>query len=487
MGRSALFWFRRDLRLADNTGLQHALATADRVHAAFVFDTTILDELPRTDRRVDFIHRTVQGLHAALADVGGGLHVAHGDPLREIPALARALQVDVVVCNEDYEPAAVRRDDAVREALSRDGIAFETLKDATVFARDEVLTQQGKPYTVFTPYRRTWFERLKAHPVGEATALAEPPLQALGERVVRDAAQGVPALAKLGFATSDLDELRIMPGAAGAEALLTRFLDEGIAHYDADRDLPGKDNTSRLSLYNRFGCISPRRLVAIAQEQAQANPAQREACTIWISEIAWRDFFFQILHHYPHAAQGPFKREYESLGWENDEALFAAWCEGRTGYPIVDAAMRQLVETGFMHNRLRMVTASFLTKDLLIDWQRGEAFFARHLMDYEMAANNGNWQWAASTGCDPQPYFRVFNPSRQSERFDADATFIHRHVPELRSVPADLLHEPWKHAAKIARHGVVLGRDYPERVVEHSERARRAVRMYEIARDAAKA
>lgn len=482
MGGKALFWFRRDLRLADNTALLRSLAQAQAVQPVFVFDTTILAGLPRQDRRVDFIHRSLTALHDTLHACGGGLRVVHGDPVREIPALARALGADAVYCNEDYEPAAVARDGAVEQALQALGVRFERSKDAVVFARDEVLTQQRKPYTVFTPYRKAWFTRLQAEPLADLAPLSREPLDALRKKLVAPQATGVPSLAALGFAQTDLDAQGVVAGPAGAEAALRRFLSEAIGDYPTDRDIPGTQGTSRLSLHNRFGTVSIRRLVAEAQAHAQAHPQHADACATWISEIAWRDFFFQILHHYPHVAEGPFKPVYSHLAWENDDALFAAWCEGRTGYPIVDAAMRQLVETGFMHNRLRMVTASFLTKDLLIDWRWGEAFFARHLLDYELACNNGNWQWAASTGCDPQPYFRVFNPARQSERFDPDARFIHAHLPALRAVPADYLHEPARHAGKWARHGVVLGQDYPEPVVVHAERARRAVRLYELAR-----
>lgn len=484
MGESAIFWFRRDLRLADNTGLLRCLAESASVQPVFVFDTTILAGLPRQDRRVDFIHRSLQALDDTLRACGGALRVVHGDPVREIPALAKSLGVDAVYCNEDYEPAARERDAAVASALQALGVRLETAKDAVVFARDEVLTQQGKPYTVFTPYRKAWFRRLQEHPLADIATLSQVPSDALRERLPKPAHEGMPSLAALGFEATDLDTLGVLAGPDGAQAALQRFLDEAIGNYPTDRDIPGTEGTSRLSLHNRFGTISVRRLVAEGLAHAQDNTTHAEACQVWISEIAWRDFFFQILHHFPHVAQGAFKPVYDHLDWENDDALFAAWCEGRTGYPIVDAAMRQLVDTGFMHNRLRMVVASFLTKDLLVDWRRGEAFFALHLLDYELAANNGNWQWAASTGCDPQPYFRVFNPSRQSERFDPEARFIHAYLPALAQVPADYLHEPWKHANALARHGVTLGKDYPEPVVEHASRARRAVRMYELARQA---
>jgi len=485
MADTAIFWFRRDLRLADNTGLLRALAEGASVQPVFIFDTTILAGLPRQDRRVDFIHRSLQALHETLQACGGGLRVVHGDPVRELPALAKALKADVVYCNDDYEPAAVARDDAVETALNAMDVRFERSKDAVVFARDEVLTQQRKPYTVFTPYRKAWFARLKAEPLADLDTLRAEPVAALRKRLAPSRGEPLPSLADLGFETTDLDALGVVAGTVGAQAALRQFLEHAIGEYPTDRDIPGTEGTSRLSLHNRFGTISIRRLVAEAQAHAHDNPRHAEACTTWISELAWRDFFFQILHHHPHVAEGPFKTVYEHLAWENDDDLFAAWCEGRTGYPIVDAAMRQLVDTGFMHNRLRMVAASFLTKDLLIDWRRGEAFFALHLLDYELACNNGNWQWAASTGCDPQPYFRIFNPARQSERFDPEARFIHAYLPALRAVPADYLHEPAKHAKVLARHGVVLGKDYPEPVVEHAERARRAVRLFELARQSA--
>jgi deoxyribodipyrimidine photo-lyase len=469
---AALFWFRRDLRVDDNAGLYHALRSARRVHAVFVFDREILDALPaRTDRRVEFIHQSVVELDQRLREAGGGLVVRQAPARSEIPRLARQLAVGAVYANEDYEPAARARDAAVAADLRRAGIAFHTFKDTTVFAKDEVLTQAGKPYTVFTPYKRAWLAKLdafylKPYPVEKYLArLARPP-----------GPPQVPSLADLGFEPTNLRALGVAGGARAAHALAADFATR-IDRYDTARDYPALKGVSYLSVHNRFGTISVRALAAMAHHMrlARAN----KGAEVWLSELVWRDFYFQVLWHFPHAAERAFRPEYEAIRWENDPARFAAWCEGRTGYPIVDAAMRQLNQTGYMHNRLRMITASFLTKDLLIDWRWGEQYFAERLIDFDLAANNGGWQWAASTGCDAQPYFRIFNPVAQSERFDADGKFIRRYVPELNAVPDRFIHAPWTLAAVDQQAAAcVIGRDYPAPIVDHAVQRIKALALY---------
>jgi deoxyribodipyrimidine photo-lyase len=468
----ALVWFRRDLRDYDHAALYRALKAHARVHCAFCFDTEILDPLPsRADRRVEFIHAAVAELDAGLARHGGGLAVLHGRARTEIPRLARALGVAAVFANHDYEPAARDRDAEVARALAADGIAFETFKDQAIFERDEVLTAAGRPFTVFTPYKNAWLKKvdgfyLKAYPVAKyAGRLAPPPRAA-----------AVPSLAALGFAPTNLRELDIPTGMSGAQKLFESFLGR-IEAYHERRDFPAVKGPSYLSVHLRFGTISIRELAAAAH-----SLGGRGAET-WLSELVWRDFYFAILHHFPHVVGHAFRPELDALAFANDEARWRAWCEGRTGYPLVDAAMRQINRTGYMHNRLRMVAASFLVKDLHVDWRRGERYFADHLNDFDLAANNGGWQWAASTGCDAQPYFRIFNPVTQSEKFDAEGKFIRRYVPELARVPAKLVHAPWKMSlAEQEAAGCVIGRDYPAPIVDHARAREIALAIYGRAR-----
>jgi deoxyribodipyrimidine photo-lyase len=453
---AALVWFRRDLRADDHAALYHALRGARRVFCAFCFDTEILDALPsREDRRVEFIRHAVVELDAALRRMGGGLAVLHGRARDEIPRLAAMLDVQAVFANRDYEPAAKDRDAAVARALARSNIAFHTFKDQTIFDTDEVLTQAGAPFSVFTPYKNAWLKKLdpfylKSYPIAaHAGVLGMPP------------AGTVPNLAELGFRETNLRELGVPTGMSGAERLLEDFRSR-IDAYRERRDFPAAKGPSYLSPHLRFGTISIRRLAR------EAHAAANEGAMTWLSELVWRDFYFQILHHHPHVAGHAFRREYEHVEFDNDGTKWRAWCEGRTGYPIVDAAMRQINRTGYMHNRLRMIAASFLVKDLHVDWRWGERYFADQLLDFDLAANNGGWQWAASTGCDAQPYFRIFNPVTQSQKFDPEGKFIRRYVPELANVPPKDIHAPWTMPPMEQRAcGVAIGRDYPAPVVDH--------------------
>ena len=471
---AALVWFRRDLRDVDHAALYHALRRHDRVHCAFVFDTEILDALPgRMDRRVEFIHGSVVALDAALRARGGGLIVRHGRARDVIPALAASLGVAEVLSNRDYEPAAIARDDEVAARLRGMGIGFADFKDQVIFERGEVLTQGGAPFSVFTPFKRAWLKALtpfyvKAYPV-EAYAghLAPPPD---GTRM--------PTLAELGFATTNLAELGVTPGRAGGRRLLADFLTR-IGRYKSARDFPARKGVSYLSVHLRFGTVSIRELAAAALAVGG------EGAETWLSELIWRDFYQQILWHHPRVVAASFRPEYDRVVWDDAPDLFAAWCEARTGYPLVDAAMCQLLHSGYMHNRLRMVVASFLTKDLGIDWRLGEAFFAEHLIDFDLAANNGGWQWAASTGCDAQPYFRIFNPVTQSEKFDPDGAFIRRYLPALARVPARYLHAPWTMPPvdqKLA--GCVIGQDYPAPVVDHARARARTLARFAVVKGA---
>ena len=476
---TALVWFRRDLRATDHAALYHALCAARRVWCVFVFDREILDPLPHADRRVEFIHDSVVALDRDLASLapGAGLIVRHALARDEIPRLARSLGVQAVYANHDDEPAALSRDAQVRGALADAGIALHTSKDHVVFERNEVMTGSGSAYSVFTPYKNAWLKKLqpffvKAYPVSaHAEALAPLPADMHG---------GVPALDALGFERTNLHALKIVGSSAGAQALVDDFTSR-IDDYEATRNFPAVKGPSYLSVHLRFGTVSIRELAALAWPRAQAGSA---GAAVWLAELAWRDFYHQILFHHPHVVDKNFKRDYDRIKWDHGahaEALFAAWCEGRTGYPLVDAAMAQINQTGYMHNRLRMVVASFLTKDLGIDWRWGERYFATHLNDYDLAANNGGWQWAASTGCDAQPWFRIFNPVTQSEKFDAAGKFIRRYLPQLAGLPDKLIHAPWlARPVDLLAANVTLGRDYPLPVVQHDEARERTLARFGI-------
>jgi len=493
---NGLMWFRRDLRTQDNAALSHALRACRQLWCVFVFDTDILDPLLarglQADRRVDFIWQSLQALDAELRALGAshqvadvGLIVLHGRALSRVPELAQQLHVQAVFANHDDEPAARKRDAQVLGDLAHAGIVFHSHKDHVIFERREVLTQAGHPFTVFTPYKNAWLkqvsaERLAPHPVAScASSLAPlPPTH-------RD---GIPCLQAMGFLPSNLSQLPVQAGTAGALALFEDFV-ERMERYEDARNFPAIKGPSYLSVHLRFGTISVRQLASVAY--AMHLQGIRGAST-WLTELIWRDFYHQILANFPHVVDSAFKPEYDAIRWERGkpaEALFAAWCEGRTGYPLVDAAMHQINQTGYMHNRLRMVVASFLTKDLGLDWRWGERYFADHLIDFDLAANNGGWQWAASSGCDAQPYFRIFNPVTQSEKFDASGKFIRRYLPALAGLPDAAIHAPWQ-AREIERTaaGVVIGQNYPHPVVDHAEaRERTLLLRYAVVKKPGKA
>jgi deoxyribodipyrimidine photo-lyase len=489
---SALVWFRRDLRAEDNAALHHALKAARRVWCAFVYDTEILAALPRADRRVEFIHASVTDLNRQLERLAAAhgrdpvrLIVRHGLAAEEIPRLAKTLGVQAVYINHDDEPAAIRRDAKVRDSLRSVGVAVHSHKDHVIFERGEVLTGTGKPYSVFTPYKNAWLKKLepsflKPYPVAPHAGSLAP--------VAPDVA-GLPlSLADLGFVPTHLPAMHITAGSGGGQRLLGEFMHR-IDAYEDTRNLPAVKGPSYLSVHLRFGTLSVRELARAAWQRIQ----ERSACAAigaktWASELIWRDFYHQILHHHPHVVGACFKPEYDRIQWEQGpaaDALFLAWCEGRTGYPLVDAAMAQINQTGYMHNRLRMVTASFLTKDLGIDWRWGERYFAQHLNDFDLAANNGGWQWAASTGCDAQPWFRIFNPVRQSEKFDPAGKFIRRYLPQLAALPDAAIHAPWTaRPIDLAGAGIVLGNNYPWPVVDHEQARRQTLARFQAVRSA---
>jgi len=418
-----VFWFRRDLRLHDNTAL-HAALEAGQVQPIFIFDTNILEHLPRDDARVTFIHDRLQVLNDQLAQYGTAVRTFHGDPMEVWRALLREGGVDAVFCNRDYEPYARERDRSLSTLLALKRIPLHAFKDQVIFEKDEVVKQDGQPYTVFTPYKQRWLKVFQG-----AESLES---QHLFSRFV-PCTEPIISLKNLGFDRSS------------RSARSLRF--EGMEGYDHWRDFPAKDHTSHLSTHLRFGTVSVRECVQTASVLNETL----------LSELIWREFFMQILFHYPHVVTDNFRSKYNGIRWQNNEADFQAWCRGKTGYPFVDAGMRELNETGYMHNRVRMITSGFLVKHLLVDWRWGEAYFAEKLLDYDLAANNGNWQWAAGTGCDAAPYFRIFNPTEQMKRFDPDLVYTRRWVKDLG--------EP----------------SYPKPIVEHSFARERCLAVYKAA------
>ncbi len=458
-GSSALVWFRRDLRDYDHAALYYALKHHTQVYCAFVFDTAILDALEdKADRRLEFIWESLRALKAAMQQRGGDILVRHGRAGEVIPLLAHELNVCAVYSNRDYEPIAIARDQAVQERLAQQNIRFHQYKDQVLFEQDEVMTQAGKPYGVFTPYKNAYLKKLndyylKAYPVDTYWA-----------SLAKVNAEPLLSLESLGFLRTNLSALKLPTGMQGGLQLLADF-ENRIHQYHEARNFPAVKGVSYLSVHLRFGTVSIRHLARIAFY------AQNAGAECWLSELIWRDFYAQVLYHRPDLQEGrAYKLEYDALPFPNNKGWFQAWCEGETGYPIVDAAMRQLNQTGYMHNRLRMIAASFLVKDLLVDWRWGEHYFAQKLIDFDFSSNNGGWQWAASTGCDAQPYFRIFNPTTQSEKFDSQGQFIRKYLPELTSLRGKSIHQPWQTP--------MLSLQYAKPIVEHSQQRALCLALY---------
>jgi deoxyribodipyrimidine photo-lyase len=428
-----IFWFRRDLRLHDNAGLYHALKSNNPVLLIFIFDTNILDQLPSTtDRRVAFIHNALTELQQQLTALGSSLVIFHDTPLNAFKQLIQQHSIEHIFTNHDYDPYALERDDTIAQFAQQHNISFHTYKDQVIFEKQEVVKDDGKPYTVFTPYSRKWKATLnefylKGYSTGKYF-----------NNFHQQAAIPVSSLPSIGFTKTDTSFPPVAPNT------------EIIKQYDKQRDLPAIEGTSRLGVHLRFGTISIREL---AQQATQLNET-------FLNELTWRDFFQTILWHFPHVGKGKaFKPAYDFIQWRNNENEFTRWCTGHTGYPIVDAGMRELNATGFMHNRVRMITASFLAKHLLIDWRWGEAYFAEKLLDFDLASNNGNWQWAAGCGCDAAPYFRIFNPYLQTKKFDPQLAYIKQWVPELNELT------------------------YPAPIVDHDVARKRCLETYKKALD----
>lgn len=411
---TALFWHRRDLRIEDNAGLYKALKNNTAIVPVFIFDITILKHLPKIDQRVLFIHQELEALKKAYQNLGSDLIVVHGDPKVEIMQLAKHFNAKRVYANRDYEPNALNRDHYLNEHLLRENIEFIGAKDQVIFEKNEVLKDDNKPYTIYTPYARKWKAMLT-----NFHFKAYPTLQ-YAHNLAKLKPQPLLLIEDMGFENHHIQEFpsRLTP-------------QQIIKNYHLQRDIPSQNGTSRLSLHLRFGTVSIRQLGASAFELNEK----------YLNELIWRDFYQMILFHFPQTVDRAFKPPYDRIIWENNESQFKAWCEGKTGYPLVDAGMRELNSTGFMHNRVRMVVASFLTKHLLIDWRWGERYFAEKLLDFELASNIGGWQWAAGCGCDAAPYFRVFNPEAQQKKFDPHFKYIKKWIPEFgtEAYPAPII------------------------------------------------
>lgn len=409
-----IYWFRRDLRTEDNKGLQQALASGLPVIPIFIFDREILDQLnDPCDRRVDYIHQALISINDTLHKYNSTLQVYHGKPLEVFKKIITQYQVQAVYCNRDYEPLAIKRDKAVKTFLEEHTIRFYDFKDQVIFDQSEIVKTDGLPYTIYTPYAKKWRSELQP----EHYTAAKTDLNSLYKAVPQE----ITALSDIGFKKTDFVFQKPEPDL------------EIVKDYSLYRDFPALDKTSHLGIALRFGTISIRECVSFAVKHNDT----------WLSELIWREFFMQILYHFPQVVHQSFKAQYDYIEWRNNEEEFQLWCKGETGYPIVDAGMRQLNSTGFMHNRVRMIVASFLCKHLLIDWRWGEAYFAEKLLDYDLSANNGNWQWAAGCGCDAAPYFRIFNPTAQTQKFDKDLQYIKKWNPgfQQNTMPPIIQHD----------------------------------------------
>ena len=430
MEKITLFWFRRDLRIEDNCGLFHALNGKNKVLPIFIFDKEILKKLPKQDARLEMILMSLNTIDLAIKAKKCSVGKFHGTPKAIFIELIKKWRVEKVICNEDYEPYATNRDAEIRGLLEREGVAFEMHKDQVIFAKDEIVKKDGSPYKVYTPFSRKWLERF------EDNELKTYPSETLLGNLILDESLPKINLADLGFDKSTIVEPKY--------SFDNKIIDE----YEETRNFPSLDSTSRLGSYLRFGIVSVRFLVQKAASRSN---------NIFLKELIWREFFMQILWHFPHTSHKSFKPQYDRIEWLNNPTDFEKWCKGDTGYPLVDAGMRQLNQTGFMHNRVRMLVGSFLCKHLLIDWRWGEAYFAEKLLDYEMSSNIGNWQWVAGCGVDAAPYFRIFNPSEQVKKFDKELRYIQKWVPNFQEI------------------------DYPAPMVDHKKARERCLMVYKTA------
>lgn len=427
LNQTVVFWHRRDLRVEDNCGIFHALNSGSNVQPIFIIDSNIIDRLPPNDKRLLFIYRQLKKLNDEYSFAGGSLKVYIGRPEEVWEQISKELNPIAVYFNHDYEPYAVQRDEIITRMLNSQGISVNSLKDQCVFEKDEVMKDNGKPYTVFTPYSHKWKQKLNVDGAPKPY-----PSENFLKNILPSNAEETAVFLKSKLSTTDESNYEF------------DLSSELLTNYKFKRDFPAQRGTSRISVHLRFGTISIRKCLELALKYSDS----------WLNELIWRDFYMMIIWHFPHVTTQAFKPIYNNIIWRNNPIEFEAWCNGMTGYPIVDAGMRELKETGFMHNRVRMITASFLTKHLLIDWRWGEAWFAQHLMDFELSSNNGGWQWASSSGCDAAPYFRIFNPTEQQRKFDPNGAYIRKWIPEFDTL------------------------EYPQPIVEHTFARKRALETY---------
>lgn len=447
---SGLVWLRRDLRLWDNHALSAATYANTKVKLVFVFDKNILDKLDEDDHRVEFLLNVLDSMKDKV-------NILYGDPIKLIPKFAKEEKIDTVYINRDYEQYAIKRDEKVRNALFDQSINFKSFKDQVIFEKDEVLNGKGDYYKVFTPYKNSYLDKLTKEDIR--------PKKVLEDKIINSKVREVKKLEDMNFKSGNIPIPKVSP-----IEKVKSFLQNDIDHYNDKRDFPALEKTSELSYYIRFGLVSIRSLFNRAMKE---NSKGRD---IWISELVWRDFYSMILQAFPHVETETFNKKYKDFKWDEDEKLWQAWTQGKTGFPIVDAGMRQLNTEGSMHNRVRMIVASHLTKTLLLDYKKGEAYFAKKLFDYDLASNNGGWQWASSTGCDAAPYFRVFNPYRQSERFDKDGNYIKKYIPELKDVPKKVIHDPSKLTSE-EKEKFNIG-NYPDPIVDYSEKRKEIIERF---------
>ncbi|MFZ9352370.1 MAG: cryptochrome/photolyase family protein [Candidatus Limnocylindrus sp.] len=480
-----ILWFRRDLRLADHPALVAAAALAKERGASllpiFIWEPAMIAGARSSANRTWFLRESVRELAASLRELGSGLVELHGPAARALPRLVSELRATsgsdeiALFLTRDHTPVARKRDRAVADLLAPLGVQVHAKRGLVVVEPEELLTGSGTPYGVYTPYFRRWLEQVDVSAPLPAPkmlpSLPTPTPTSTVDQAFVDA-HAVP--------TAQAHELP-QPGERAARAHADAWR-RSVSEYASRRNtLADTAGTSHLSAALHIGLLSARELVARQLPLPPAREGERSGERLWVSQIAWRDFYAQVLWHAPHAARGAWRSSYDAIKWSDDQRLLEAWKSGKTGYPIVDAGMRQLVATGFMHNRARMITASFLTKDLLIDWREGEAHFLRHLVDGDIAANNGGWQWCAGSGTDAQPYFRIFNPVTQAGNFDPDGEYVRRWVPELAALDTPAIHAPWAHPKALAEAGITLGRDYPEPIVDHAEARQRTLAAYSVA------
>lgn len=472
-GSRLIWWVRRDLRLVDNTALAYALREADEVIPVFVLDDRLLASPRLRGPRIAWMLDGLRALDADLRRHGASLVIRRGDPAAELLAVCRESGAQAVYFNRDYSPFALRRDRAVSRALTAAGFAISSFKDAVLHEADELISSQGRPYEVYTPFRSAWLALPKPAAIADGI-----PWERL-RRTDDVTSLPIPTAAELG--STPLPAPIVPPGESSGQRRLDAFMAGPIYAYDRQRNRPDLDGSAVISPYLRWGMISPRQAYEAAMRGLDGAPDGDSRLSVfsWIGELGWREFFYQLLASHPASTTRNLRRRYDAVRWQNRPEWLEAWAEGRTGYPIVDAAMRQLKATGWMHNRARMIAASFLCKDLLIDWRLGERVFMQRLLDGDVANNVGNWQWAAGTGADAAPYFRIFNPTTQGERFDPAGQYIRTWVPELKRVPREHIHRPERMTPDEQRRlGCVLGRSYPLPIVDHAIQRKRALAAY---------